>query len=196
MVVITDIKRCEWNAVHEYATSSCMTILPVSRCDDGGRQLQLLSWNSLTERARVENIRQTVSEDVLPGARLTIDISIEFEFRSKLGAFQFKICFTNHKKILHTSRQLHYRDVCKISLWSVEYILNKSTAHFGRISNSIEISLVGRAPGHRFHQFITKYEIDLTWTANSSETNRNMLISIRTTIIDHVIVKPIPPEKG
>ena len=37
----------------------------------------------------------------------------------------------------------HCRDVCKISLWSVEYILN-----FHRISNSIEICLVGRAPDH------------------------------------------------
>ena len=35
----------------------------------------------------------------------------------------------------------------KISLWSVEYSLNQSTANFGRISNSIEISLVVRAPG-------------------------------------------------
>ena len=51
------------------------------------------------------------------------------------------------KKILHTSRQLHCRDVCKIPMWSVEYILNQNTAYFGRISNSIEISSVGRVPG-------------------------------------------------
>ena len=47
-------------------------------------------------------------------------------------------------KFLHTSRQLHCREVCKISLWSVEYISNKSTANFGGISISIEIKLVGR----------------------------------------------------
>ena len=41
------------------------------------------------------------------------------------------------------SRQLHCRDVCKISLWSVECILNHSTANFGRISNSIEMSVSG-----------------------------------------------------
>ena len=35
----------------------------------------------------------------------------------------------------------------KISLWSVEIIVNQSTANFYWISNSIEISLVGRAPG-------------------------------------------------
>ena len=34
--------------------------------------------------------------------------------------------------------------MCKITLWSVEYILKQSTAYFGPISNSIEISLVGR----------------------------------------------------
>ena len=43
--------------------------------------------------------------------------------------------------------QLHCHDVCKILLWSVEYILNQSTANFGQISNLIEIVLVGRAPG-------------------------------------------------
>ena len=43
------------------------------------------------------------------------------------------------------SRQLHCRDVSKILLWSVENSLNQSTANFGRISNSIEISFMGRA---------------------------------------------------
>ena len=51
---------------------------------------------------------------------------------------------TDHNDILHTSRQLHCRDVCTISLWSVEYILNQSTTNFGRILNLIEILLVGR----------------------------------------------------
>ena len=35
----------------------------------------------------------------------------------------------------------------KISLWLEEYVLNQSNANFGRISNSIEISVVGRVPG-------------------------------------------------
>ena len=34
------------------------------------------------------------------------------------------------------SQQLHCCDMCKISLWLVEYILNQSTVNFGRISNS------------------------------------------------------------
>ena len=37
--------------------------------------------------------------------------------------------------------------VWKISLWSVELISNQNITNFGRISNSIERSLVGRAPG-------------------------------------------------
>ena len=56
------------------------------------------------------------------------------------------MCSTDHKEILHRSWQLHCRDVCKILLWSVEYILNQITTNFGRISNLIEISFVGRAP--------------------------------------------------
>ena len=56
------------------------------------------------------------------------------------------MCLTDHNEILRTSRQLHSRDMCKISLWSVEYILNQSTSIFCLISNSIEISLVGRGP--------------------------------------------------
>ena len=42
--------------------------------------------------------------------------------------------------------------MCKISLWSLECILNQSTANFGRISNSIEKSLVGWAPGNTWSQ--------------------------------------------
>ena len=36
--------------------------------------------------------------------------------------------------------------MCNISLWSVEYIWKYSILNFHRISNSIEICLVGRAP--------------------------------------------------
>ena len=53
----------------------------------------------------------------------------------------------DHNDVLHTSRQCHCRDVSKISLWSVKYIQNWSVLNFHRISNSIEICLVGRAPG-------------------------------------------------
>ena len=56
---------------------------------------------------------------------------------------------TNHNDILHTSWQLHCRDVSTILLWSVVYIFNQSTTNFGRISNSIEMPLVGRAPGNK-----------------------------------------------
>ena len=59
----------------------------------------------------------------------------------------YKMYSTDHNEILHTSRQCYCRDVCKISLWSVEQILNYSTPNFDQISNSIEIPLVGQAPG-------------------------------------------------
>ena len=81
-----------------------------------------------------------------PGPRPTNGISIEFEIRSEFGVLLFKTCSIDHNEILHTSRQCNCRDVCKILSWSMEYILNHSTSHLGRISNSIEISLVGRGP--------------------------------------------------
>ena len=44
-----------------------------------------------------------------------------------------KIWWTDRNEILHTSRQCNCRDVCKISLWCMEYILNQSNANCGRI---------------------------------------------------------------
>ena len=79
-----------------------------------------------------------------PGARATNDISIEFKIRKVLW---FLIYSTDHNKSLHASLQLYCRDVCNISLWSVEYISNQSTETFGWISNSIETSFQGQAPG-------------------------------------------------
>ena len=49
------------------------------------------------------------------------------------------MCSIDHTKILHTSRQLHCRDVCKILFWLKEHIWNQSTSKFGLILNSIEI---------------------------------------------------------
>ena len=57
-----------------------------------------------------------------PGARPTNDISIEFEIRPKFAVLWFKTYSTNPNDILHTSRQLHCRDMSKISFWSVKYI--------------------------------------------------------------------------
>ena len=44
----------------------------------------------------------------------------------------------------------------------MEYILNQSTANYGRISNSIEISLVGRVPDCHMQQMPD--HIQLQWT--------------------------------
>ena len=55
--------------------------------------------------------------DLGPGPRPTNGISIEFKILSKFEVPYFKMYLTDHNEILHTSRQLHCRDVCKISLW-------------------------------------------------------------------------------
>ena len=82
-----------------------------------------------------------------PGARPTNDISVESEIRPKFAVLWFKMYSTDRNEILHTSRQLHCCDVCKISF--VGHVLNSSPPNFDRdrISNSIEITLVGQAPG-------------------------------------------------
>ena len=81
----------------------------------------------------------------LPG--LTDDISIEFEIRPTFAVLWFKTYSTYHNEILHTSRQCNCRGVRKISLWSVGHIINQRPPNVDRISNSIEISLLGRVPG-------------------------------------------------
>ena len=68
--------------------------------------------------------RVTALSDVQSGARPTDDISIEFDFPPKFAVLSFRGYFTDHNEILHTSRQLHGRDVYKVSLWFVERILN------------------------------------------------------------------------
>ena len=50
------------------------------------------------------------------GDRPTNDISIQFKIWTKYAVLWLKIYFTDHNKILHTSRQCNCRDVCKISL--------------------------------------------------------------------------------
>ena len=78
-----------------------------------------------------------------PRARPAYDISIKFEIQAKFVVLWFKMGSTDHNEILHTSRQYYYRDVCKISLWSAEYVMNKNIAKFDWISNLFEILLVG-----------------------------------------------------
>ena len=57
------------------------------------------------------------------------------------------MCSTDHNKILHMSQQYYCHDMCKISLWLAKYVMNKSISKFHWILNSIEILLVGQAPG-------------------------------------------------
>ena len=82
-----------------------------------------------------------------PGAHPTDVILTKFEIRSKVVVLWFEMFSTDHNEILHMSRQCYCHDVCKILLWWVEYVLNKSITKFHWISNLIEISLVGQVPG-------------------------------------------------
>ena len=119
------------------------------------------------------------------GARPTNAISIEFEQNLE---FWFKIYLIDHNEILHTSRQLHCRDVCKISLWSAKYILNQSTANFDRNSNSIEIALVGRAHGvfthvtqwwSKCHPSVSNHMHDIITTDDTWKLQLNVNIRLR-----------------
>ena len=65
-----------------------------------------------------------VEQKMGSGVRPTNNISIEFEIRLKFALLWINTYSTDHNEILHTSRQLHCRDVCKISLRSVKHILN------------------------------------------------------------------------
>ena len=65
--------------------------------------------------------QQTCSDS---GARLANDISTELEIRPKDAVLWFKMYSIDHNEILHTSLLCNCRDVCKISLWSLQYILN------------------------------------------------------------------------
>ena len=85
------------------------------------------------------------------GARPTNGISIKFESRSKFEVLWFKMWWNDHDEILRKSRQCYCRGVYKRSLWSAEYVMNKSIAKYHWISNLIEISLVGWWLGHCYY---------------------------------------------
>ena len=59
-----------------------------------------------------------------PCTRPTNDISTEFEIQPKYTLPWFKMGSTYHYEILHTSQQCNCRDMYKISLRLVGYILN------------------------------------------------------------------------
>ena len=79
-------------------------------------------------------------------ARPTNDISIEFEIRSEFVVLWLKMRSTDHNEISHMTRHCYCCDVCKTSLFSARYVVNKNIKKFHWISNSIEISLVGWVP--------------------------------------------------
>ena len=52
------------------------------------------------------------------------EILIEFEIQPKFEVLLFEMYSTDQKEILHMPLQCNCRDVCKISWWSVKYVLN------------------------------------------------------------------------
>ena len=70
---------------------------------------------------------------MIPDARPTNDISIIFEIQPKCAMVWFIMYFTDHIKILHTSRQ------CNSPAGALQFFIE---FHW----NSIEMLLVGRAP--------------------------------------------------
>ena len=82
-----------------------------------------------------------------PGACPTNCILIKFEIQLNFVMLLFRTYLAIHNEIMHTSLQCNCRDGCRISLWSVENILNKSALNFEKISNSIEIPLLSRSSG-------------------------------------------------
>ena len=64
--------------------------------------------------------------ETCPGTHPTKGISIEYEIQSKFAVLWLKTCPTDHNEIMHSSRQCYSCDICKISLWSAKYVMNKS----------------------------------------------------------------------
>ena len=76
----------------------------------------------------------------------------------------------------------------KISLWSVEYIFNQSISHFGRISNSIEIPLLRRAPAlvvHTKRASLDKYLLMRNTIIITSKGVRTHLVIFRVLVWFH-----------
>ena len=70
----------------------------------------------------------------------------------------FKRYSPDHNEIMYTSRQCNYRGVCKISLWSVEHILNRFGC-FNSFSkwNIVKVGrvIIDKCIQYEIHQFRT-----------------------------------------
>ena len=84
-------------------------------------QLQTMAW--WTERLEIGSHLGDLA------SHPTNAISIKFEIRSKFECYSLKHAQPITKKFC----TCHNSDMCKILLWSVEYILNQSTSNFGLI---------------------------------------------------------------
>ena len=94
-----------------------------------------------------------------PGACPNDGICIGFGFRSGFGVLWFGVCSADRGAVLHTSRPLHRRGVCEISLWSVGYVLSRSASDFVQVSDLVRVSLVGQAPElWNLHMYVNSHD--------------------------------------
>ena len=72
-------------------------------------------------------------------------------------------------------------------MWSVKHILNKSTPNFGRISNLIEISLVGQAPDQDLGEEIKHFHFS---DKPSHMTQNFVTVGAKLWTAEHFLVDP------
>ena len=84
-------------------------------------------WNKWIESQSVFEVILTCYGPVTPALDL-VPIPLTIFWSNLCAVLWFKMCWTDNNEILHTSRQCYCRDVCKILLWSVEYIMNNIIA--------------------------------------------------------------------
>ena len=99
-------------------------------------KLRIESW------AYVTSIKH--ADDLAPVPLAIFRLNLKFDRKSQCSSLK---CANPSFEILHMSRYSYCRDVCRIYLWSAEYVMNDNITKFHWISNSIEISLMGWGPG-------------------------------------------------
>ena len=125
-----------------------------------------LKLKSMLVKDNYSRTRSTPWLLITHGARPINVISIEFRIQWN---FAMPLFITYYNEILLTSWQQYSHDACKISLWSVEHILNQSTANFNR--NFKFDQNTGQAPVSLIHQQPRYW---LCWLNGSSSSRRNV----------------------
>ena len=92
--------------------------------------------------------------------------------------------------MLHTSRQLQCRGACKISLWSVKYILTQIAAKFRHITSGISVNILpGNGSSPVRHQAMTSTKTNLLSVVSSVTNFSEILIQISNVSFQKMHVK-------